>query len=169
MVENGSKWDAGEFRQFGHQQRVERMFLGQFRHSFDDKGRLTIPARLRILPEEGAYVIQGLDRNLMVLPPDSFKIIYDRLNALSITDPGARLLRRIILGNALLVKLDGAGRILISSNLRDYAKLTGEVVFVGQGDYFEIWSPELWQEQDDLVNDADTNAKRFATLDLRTR
>jgi MraZ protein len=144
------------------------MFLNQYHHSFDDKGRLTIPARFRILPE-GAYVIQGLDRNLMVLPPDVFQMIYDRLMAMSLTDPGARLLRRVILGNALQVTPDSAGRVLLTSNLRDFAGLQTEVVFVGQGDYFEIWSPNLWQEQETLVNDAETNAKRLAALDLKTR
>jgi MraZ protein len=145
------------------------MFLNQYQHSFDNKGRLTIPAKLRDLPAEGVFVVQGLDRNLMVLPPAAFEIIYNRLMAMSMTDPSARLLRHIILGNALQVALDGAGRILISANLREYAGLKNEVVFVGQGDYFEIWSPELWQEQQVQINDSVTNAQRFATLDLRTR
>jgi MraZ protein len=145
------------------------MFLNQYHHTFDDKGRLTIPSKFRDLPVEGAFVVQGLDRNLMVLPPLAFQIIYDRLMAMSMTDPSARLLRHIILGNALQVVPDGAGRILISQNLRDYAALPNEVVFVGQGDYFEIWSPQLWQEQQVQINDASTNAQRFATLDLRTR
>jgi len=145
------------------------MFLNQYQHSFDDKGRLTIPSKLRELPVEGAFVVQGLDRNLMVLPPAAFEIIYNRLMAMSMTDPSARLLRHIILGNALQVVPDGAGRILISPNLREYAGLQNEVVFVGQGDYFEIWSPELWHEQQVQINDSAMNTQRFATLDLRTR
>ncbi len=145
------------------------MFLNQYQHTFDDKGRLTIPSRFRELPEEGAFVVQGLDRNLMVLPPTAFEIIYTRLMAMSMTDPSARLLRHIILGNALRVAPDSAGRILISTNLREYANLQNDVVFVGQGDYFEIWSPDLWQEQQVQINDASTNAQRFATLDLKTR
>jgi MraZ protein len=145
------------------------MFLNQYQHSFDDKGRLTIPAKFRELPEEGAVVVQGLDRNLMVLPPEVFKVLYDRLMAMNLTDPTARLLRRIILGNALKVVPDGAGRILISPNLREYAGLKEGVVFVGQGDYFEIWSPDLWQEQEAQVNDAALNAERFSTLNLKTR
>ncbi|HEY5157402.1 MAG TPA: division/cell wall cluster transcriptional repressor MraZ [Anaerolineales bacterium] len=145
------------------------MFLNQYQHSFDDKGRLTIPSKFRELPEEGAVVVQGLDRNLMVLPPAVFQVLYDRLMAMNLADPTARLLRRIILGNALRVSPDGAGRILLSQNLRNYAELKNNVVFVGQGDYFEIWSPELWNEQEVQVNDAETNAQRFATLDLKTR
>jgi MraZ protein len=145
------------------------MFLNQYHHSFDDKGRLTIPAKFRELPEEGAYIVPGFDRNLMVLPPAVFQVIYDRLNATSLTDPNARLLRQIILGNAMKVAPDGAHRILLSQNLREYASLKDEVVFVGQGDYFEIWAAEPWQKQENKINDADTNAQRFATLDLRTR
>jgi len=145
------------------------MFLNQYQHNFDDKGRLTIPAKLRELPDTGAVVVQGLDRNLMVLPPDVFQILYDRLMAMSLTDPAARQLRHIILGNALPVVPDGAGRILLSSNLREYAGLKDNVVFVGQGDYFEIWSINLWQEEQAKINDAALNEQRFAALDLKTR
>jgi MraZ protein len=145
------------------------MFLNQYQHCFDDKGRLTIPAKLRELPETGAYVVQGLDRNLMVLPPDVFQVLYDRLMGMSLTNPAARQLRHIILGNALPVVPDGAGRILLSANLREYANLKDNVVFVGQGDYFEIWSPELWNEQEAQLSDAETNAQRFAALNLSTR
>jgi MraZ protein len=145
------------------------MFLNQYQHSFDDKGRLTIPAKFRELPAEGAFVVQGLDRNLMVLPPPVFQNLYDRLMAMNLTDQPARLLRRIILGNAMQVVPDGSGRILISTNLKEFANLKQNAIFVGQGDYFEIWSPELWKEQEVQVNDAETNTQRFATLDLKTR
>jgi len=145
------------------------MFLNQYQHSFDDKGRLTIPSKFRELPAEGAFAVQGLDRNLMVLPPPVFQILYDRLMAMNLTDPTARLLRRIILGNALRVAPDSAGRILLSPNLKEYADLKKNAVFVGQGDYFEIWSPELWKEQEIQVSDAEANSQRFAALDLKTR
>ncbi len=145
------------------------MFLNQYQHSFDDKGRLTIPSKFRELPAEGIFVVQGLDRNLMVLPPAVFQLLYDRLMAMNLTDPTARLLRRIILGNALQVVPDGAGRVLLPPNLKEYANLKENVVFVGQGDYFEIWSPELWKEQEVQVSDAETNAQRFAALDLNIR
>ena len=64
---------------------------------------------------------------------------------------------------------DGSGRILLSQNLRDYAELKTDVVFVGAGENFEIWAAELWQKKQDQINDAETNAKRFSLLDLRTR
>ena len=145
------------------------MFLNQYQHSFDDKGRLTIPSKFRELPAEGAFIVQGLDRNLMVLPPPVFQLLYDRLMAMNLTDPTARLLRRIILGNAMQVVPDGAGRILLSPNLKEYGYLKENVVFVGQGDYIEIWSPELWKEQEVQVSDVEANTQRFAALDLKTR
>jgi MraZ protein len=145
------------------------MFLNQYHHSFDDKGRLTIPAKFREMPADGVFVVQGLDHNLMVLPPAVFQILYDRLMRTSFTDPAARLLRQIILGNAERVVPDGSGRILLPQNLRTLAELKNEVVFVGQGDRFEIWAAELWQKQQEKINDAETNAQFFAALDLSTQ
>jgi MraZ protein len=103
----------------------------------------------------------------MVLPPAAFQTLYDRLMDLNLTDPDSRLLREIILGNALQVTPDGSGRILLSPNLRDYAQLKNDVVFVGVGETFEIWAAELWQNKQGELN-AETNAKRFSLLDLRT-
>jgi MraZ protein len=145
------------------------MFLGRYHHSFDDKYRLTVPARYRELLTDGAYVIRGLDRNLMVLTPSAFNIIFQRVMSMNITDPSARLLRRLILGDAFQLEMDKSGRILIPQNLREAANLETEVVLVGQGDYFEVWTPSLWQEQQSQMDDADTNGQRFSMLDLSTR
>ncbi|MFH2103520.1 MAG: division/cell wall cluster transcriptional repressor MraZ [Chloroflexota bacterium] len=145
------------------------MFIGQYHHSFDDKCRLTVPAKFRDPMMEGVYVIQGLDRNLMMLTPAAFEVIYQRLMAMNLTDPSTRLLRRIILGNASHLELDKSGRVLIPQILRDFAGLETEAVMVGQGDYCEIWSSALWKEQEAQVQDAETNAKRFEALELPTR
>ena len=150
-------------------EKEELMFLGQYVHSFDDKNRLTVPAKYRELIADGAFVVQGLDRNLMVLTPAAFEIIYQRIMAMNLTDPTARLLRRIILGSASQLEVDKSGRILLPQNLREFAGLNGDVVLIGQGDYFEIWEPALWQQQVNQVQDAEANAQRFATLDLKTR
>ncbi|HVN54072.1 MAG TPA: division/cell wall cluster transcriptional repressor MraZ [Anaerolineaceae bacterium] len=163
------KWDAGQNRRSGLKDEVELMFLGQYVHSFDDKSRLTVPARYRELIADGAFVVQGLDRNLMVLTPAAFEIIYQRIMAMNLTDPTARLLRRVILGNASQLDVDKSGRILIPQQLREFAGLDGEAVLVGQGDYFEIWAPKLWQQQVNQVQDAEANTQRFAALDLKTR
>jgi MraZ protein len=142
------------------------MFLGQYRHNIDDKGRLTIPARFRDLLAEGAYVTQGFDRNLRLLTIPAFEEIYQQVSHLSITNPTARELRRLLFANASMVEVDRIGRILIPQFLREVAGLETEAVIVGVGEAVEIWSPKTWDQQNELLQDADANAQRFADLDL---
>ena len=143
------------------------MFLGQFQHNLDDKGRLMIPARFRELLEGGAYITQGFDKCLMVLTEAYFKEVYDRINAMNLTDPTARLLRRLILSNAYPVDVDKVGRILVPQNLRTFLAIeNGELIVAGQGDYFEVWMPADWKTQMDQLQDTEANNQRFSTLDL---
>ncbi|MDX9863563.1 MAG: division/cell wall cluster transcriptional repressor MraZ [Anaerolineaceae bacterium] len=142
------------------------MFLGQFVHAIDDKGRLTIPAGFRGLLDDGAYITQGFDPNLMVLTYPSFQTLYDRVNKLSMTDPKARDLKRLIFANAAEVKLDNAGRILIPQFLREVASLDNNALVVGVGKHFEIWSPGLWSQETQTLHDPAANAERFIDLDL---
>jgi MraZ protein len=142
------------------------MFLGQFEHTIDEKGRMTIPARFRELLEGGAYVTQGFDSNLIVLPTGAFQQIYQRVNQLSMTDPTTRQLKRLIFSYATRLEFDKAGRILLPQFLRETAGLDGAAVVVGVGDYFEIWSVQHWADQNDNLRDADANSQRFAALDL---
>ena len=94
------------------------MFLGQYQHNLDEKGRLMIPARYRELLAAGAFITQGFDRCLMVMTSLYFQQVYDRINAMNLADPTARLLRRLILSNAYSVEIDKVGRILVPQNLR---------------------------------------------------
>ncbi len=142
------------------------MFLGQYRHAIDNKGRLTIPARFRDLLEDGAYITQGFDRNLMVLRAPTFEGISRRVSQLSMTDPAVRQLRRLIFSTADRADVDRNGRILIPQFLRDVAHVDGEAVVVGVGEYFEIWSPDVWDTQLDQLQDADGNAQKFSTFEL---
>ena len=142
------------------------MFLGQFQHNLDEKGRLMIPARYRELLAAGAYITQGFDKCLMVMTDDHFQEVYDRINAMNMADQNARLLRRLILSNAYSVEIDRVGRILVPQNLRQVIELGGEAIVAGQGEYFEIWSPADWYQQMDQLQDIEMNNQRFATLDL---
>jgi len=142
------------------------MFLGQFQHNLDDKGRLMIPARFRELLAAGAFITQGFDKCLMVMTDVYFKEVYDRISAMNLTDPMARLLRRLILSNAYPVEADKVGRILIPQNLRQVITLEGEAIVAGQGEYFEVWTPAAWNEQMAQLQDLETNDQRFAMLDL---
>lgn len=145
---------------------IAQMFLGQFQHKLDEKGRLMIPARYRELLAAGAFVTQGFDKCLMVMTDAYFAQVYDRINSMNLADPTARLLRRLILSNAYAVEADKVGRILLPENLRQVIALNGEAIVAGQGDYFEVWNPADWNAQMEQLQDIETNNQRFATLDL---
>jgi MraZ protein len=147
-------------------EKVEQMFLGQYQHSLDSKGRLTIPVRYRELVAEGAYITQGFDRNLMVLTAAAFHNMSERVNQMSVTNPEARSLRRLIFSRGERVEVDRAGRILIPQFLREAAGLEGEAMVVGAGDFFEIWSPENWDQQSVQLEDPEANAQRFINFNI---
>ena len=142
------------------------MFLGQFQHNLDDKGRLMIPARFRELLEGGAFITQGFDKCLMVMTETHFKQVYDRIEAMNLADPGTRSLRRLLLSNAYFVEVDKVGRILVPQNLRAFLQIEGEAIVAGQGEYFEVWKPAEWNVQMALLQDTEANNQRFAALDL---
>jgi MraZ protein len=142
------------------------MFIGQYHRAINDESRLTIPAGFRERLSGGAFVTQGFDRNLWVLTAQAFQEIYRRVTAMNLADPLARLLLRMILGAASELEMDEAGSIFVPQNLREFANLNGEAVLVGQGDYFEVWSPAHWHEQETQLQDAETNSQRFVMLDL---
>jgi MraZ protein len=169
MEECGDKWEivgAGAIQRFIIKKEVEQMFLGRYEHTIDEKGRMTIPVRFRELLDEGAYITQGFELNLIVMSAPAFKQMYQSVNKLSFTDPVARQLKRLMFSNADKVEFDKAGRILIPTYLREAVNLQGSAVVVGIGSSFEIWSPELWAQQNERLQDPETTSQRFAALDL---
>ena len=146
------------------------MFLGEYRHSIDNKDRLTVPVRYRELMDEGAYILRGFDRNLMVLTTQAFEAISHRLDQMSLTDPLARDLRRLTFGSASRLEIDKVGRILIPDFLCQKVGLTcdHDAVLVGQGSYFEVWSTDEWALQQKALDEAEANTERFKVLDLST-
>jgi MraZ protein len=162
VVNSGSPGDRRSVFKIG----IEHMFLGQYRHALDDKGRMIVPARFRDLLNGTIYLTQGFDQNLRVMPNEAFELIYQRVTEMSSTNPTARQLRRLIFSTAQQVSIDGNGRILIPKYLRDVANITTEAIIVGVGEALEIWSPAAWENQNQLLQDAESNAERFAALDI---
>lgn len=144
------------------------MFYGQYRHILDSKDRLTIPARFRELVGDAVYVFQGFDHNLMVFTRPHFESLSQTVDDTDLADPDARLLRRLFFSTAELVEVDKAGRILIPAFLRRAVGLNGEVVLVGAGKFFEIWTPELWEEQSARIQDIESYVKRLPVLMVRS-
>jgi len=119
--------------------------------------------------ERGAYILQGFERNLLVLPPEAFETLVRSMTAMNLADPLVRSLLRLMLGTARPVSLDKNSRLSLPGELKEFAQLEGDVILVGQGDFFEVWQPHLWEEQETLLRDALTNSSRFSTLNLTTR
>ncbi len=145
------------------------MFFGRYRHTLDEKGRLTIPARYRDIITDGAFITQGFDQNLMVLTAADFEIFSQRISRISITDPDVRDLRRMLFSSADRVEPDKNGRILIPQFLRDLIGMDGEAMLIGVGDFFEIWSIAEWEIRQQRLNDIDANSQRFIGMDLSIR
>jgi len=145
------------------------VFLGEYAHSIDEKGRMIIPAGFRELLQDGAIITVGFDQNLIVWPIAIYEQIRSRISKMSVTDLNTRLLRRMFFSKAFRIEFDKAGRILIPQPLREAARLGENAVVNGVDDTLEIWSAELWAEQDQLIQDGKTNAERFTALDLPLR
>jgi MraZ protein len=168
-VENsGSKWSAGVPGVPSLIGVAEQMFLGQYEHTIDEKGRITIPSKFREGLGNSIYVTQGFDGNLQAFPPDLFDLMSSQVRSISYLDANSRRLRRILFSNAERTKFDSAGRILLPAFLRDTANLKEVAIVVGSGEYFEIWSPENWHAQQVSLNDIEANEQRFSALDLKT-
>ena len=141
MEESGEKWVKG----------VKKMFLGEYRHSLDDKGRLFIPAKLREALGKRFYISKGFDHCLMIYDEVQWALFSEKLNALSMGQKKNRDIKRFFFSGADEFTCDKQGRVLLSAVLRDYAGISRDAVIVGVGDKAEIWSAEQWQARDEAA------------------
>ena len=135
------------------------MFLGEYEHNLDDKGRLAVPARFRDDLGDGVVITRGFDRCLMGFPRPVWTTLAQQVSNLSLGQGEARNLRRLLFSGAADVMLDRQGRILIPQNLREYAGLGEQVIVAGLNTHFEIWSNERWRE---VLDSLDVNASAIA-------
>ncbi len=113
------------------------MYLGQYHLDLDKDYRMVVPAGFRELFAQGAYITRGFEQNLLVMSERDFQERCKQVAALNITDPNARLLQRLLLGNAVRLEINASGQVLLPSELMAFAGLEKEIILVGQGDYFE--------------------------------
>ena len=135
------------------------MFLGEYEHNLDDKGRLAIPSRFREDLGDGVVITRGFDRCLMGFPREAWQQLAERVSGLSLGQGEARTLRRLIFSGASDAVLDRQGRILIPQNLREYAGLGDQVIVAGLNTHFEIWATESWN---DVLSALDSSAGGIA-------
>lgn len=120
--------------------------MGEFQHSIDEKGRLTIPAKFREALGSSFVVTRGLDHCLFVYPQKEWEMLEAKLKNLPFTRKDARAFVRFLFSGATESELDKQGRVLIPAALREYARLVRECVVIGVSNRVEIWSRELWAE-----------------------
>ena len=139
------------------------MFMGEYNHTVDTKGRLIIPSKFRETLGDEFVVTKGLDGCLFVYDNTEWTSFEEKLKSLPLTNKDARQFVRFFLAGAGSVEVDKQGRILIPSNLREFAGLEKDVVLVGVGSRIEIWSKTKW-ESEATIEDMDSIAEHMSEL-----
>ena len=128
------------------------MFRGSNSATLDGKGRMALPTRTRetlsrLSENKVVVTIDMREPCLLLYPLSDWEVVQGKLESLSNINPQARLLQRLLIGHATDLQLDGAGRLLLPSMLRDFAQLEKKLVLVGQGNKIEIWSEQNWHQR----------------------
>lgn len=142
------------------------MFLGEFVHTIDEKGRLTVPAKFRDDLDSGLVVTRGIDRCLAIYPMKEWERLAEQVSALPMTDRRARAFRRLVFAAASDAIPDKQGRVLIPPRLREYAGLDSEVVVTGLDTYIEVWNPDSWGREREYVEGDDGDVEEWAVLGI---
>ena len=159
MVKKGEKPPATA------RKRVCRMFMGEYNHTVDAKGRLIIPSRFREELKNEFIVTKGLDGCLFVFPGNEWQIFEEKLKALPLTNKNARQFSRFLVAGATPCELDRQGRILVPQTLREFAGLEKDVVLTGNLNRIEVWSKEKWNEICDY-DDMDSIAESMQDMGI---
>lgn len=122
------------------------MFIGEYQHNLDNKGRLAVPAKFRQLLEEGAVVTKGLDNCLFLYPKNKWEEMANKFANLPISQAKARAFARHMLAGAMPVEFDSQGRITLPEYLRKFADLAKETIIAGLFDRLEIWNENNWNK-----------------------
>ncbi len=141
------------------------MFMGEYQHTVDTKGRLIIPAKFRDSLGEEFIVTKGLDGCLFVFPQNEWQAFEEKLRTLPLTQKGARQFTRFFVAGATPCELDKQGRILLPATLREFAGLEKDVVLAGMLNRVEIWSKDKWI-QNTAEGDMDDIAEQMTDLGL---
>ena len=122
------------------------MFIGEYRHNLDAKGRLILPAKFRSCLGERCIASRGLDHCLFVFPLEEWQGMEEKMRNLPLTKKDARAFSRFFFSGATECELDGQGRILLPPSLREYAQIKKEVAIIGVSSRIEIWAADRWDE-----------------------
>ncbi|MFA5954384.1 MAG: division/cell wall cluster transcriptional repressor MraZ [Patescibacteria group bacterium] len=121
------------------------MFLGEYQHTVDDKGRIAVPVKFRSSLQKGAVVTRGIDQCLFVYPIKEWESLAAKLASLPVSQANTRAFARLMLAGAMEVKPDRQGRVILPDYLRKYAGLRHKVVLAGLYNRLELWDSERWE------------------------
>ncbi|TCT16847.1 MraZ protein [Natranaerovirga pectinivora] len=143
------------------------MFMGEYKHTIDEKGRLIVPSKFRDMLGDTFVVTKGLDNCLFIYPEQEWQAFEEKLKNLPVANKGARKFTRFFLAGANQCTVDKQGRILVPNNLREFACLDKEVILIGVSNRIEIWSKDNWNtyNNDDDI-DMDDIADQMADLGI---
>lgn len=141
------------------------MLIGEYEHTIDAKGRLSMPSKLRRDMGEAFIVTKGLDGCLFAFSQEEWKNFETKLKSLPLSDKNARNFVRFFLAGANECEIDKQGRFLIPSNLREAGKLEKEAVIIGVGTRLEIWNKDIWNSKDEEIS-ADEIAENMTLLGI---
>lgn len=133
------------------------MFIGEFHHNIDDKGRIAIPSKYREILGNNFVITRGIEHCIYVYPNDTFNHIVTKLESLPFTKKDARAFTRFFMSGATAIELDKQGRVNVPSPLISYANLSKKCVIVGTGDRLEIWNEGAFNEFMGSCNDEMSN------------
>lgn len=146
------------------------MIIGEFRHTIDDKNRLSLPAKFRKEMGKTVVITPGLDSCLFIFTMREWEKISGRLSAgdSSILQADNRGFNRFLLGGAVEVEVDAVGRMLLPEHLRERAKLKNKVVFIGVVDRAELWDEETWNNYRSAIEQkADALAEKLGQAGVK--
>lgn len=130
---NGKKWEVGD-----------SMFIGEYNHNLDDRGRLSIPSNFKEELGEKVVIAKGLESCLYVYTLSEWEQLVEKITSLSFTKKSNREFSRMFLSGAYTNEVDIKGRVNIDSKLIAYAKLNKECTIIGSGNRIEIWDKNIW-------------------------
>ena len=122
------------------------MFIGEYQHNLDEKGRLAVPKKFRADLNKGAIVTKGLDNCLFLYTKSEWKNLADKLANLPFSQSNTRAFARLMLAGAMDVDIDKQGRIILPEYLRTFAGLNKNIVVAGLYNRLELWDQKKWEE-----------------------
>jgi len=141
------------------------MFIGEYKHTLDDKGRIAIPSKFRKALAKGAVVTRGLDTSLFLFPKEEWDKLAQKLASLPLGQSNSRAFARLMLAGAMDVALDKQGRVVLPEYLRAYAVMKKNVVVAGLFTRLELWDEAKWETYKKKVEgDANAVAEKLGEL-----